>query len=116
MVVEGDKVYILDPSGELHPLDADSAVPPAISRTWSIALLIGVFRKLTGRQEDPEADAETAEEEEIQMATDAASDSPSSGRATPISETENPTSLKAGHAAAAKAGGRRRKAVAVRKR
>ncbi|EIW82118.1 DnaJ-domain-containing protein [Coniophora puteana RWD-64-598 SS2] len=115
IIVENDEVYILDPSGELHLLDTDSAISPAVSRTWFVALLIGAFRRVTGRQTDRQDDDEKSEEEEIQLATDV-SDSSSSGRVTPsgASEVEGPTSLKAGHVAAAKAGGRRRKAVKKR--
>ncbi|KAH7914200.1 DnaJ domain-containing protein [Hygrophoropsis aurantiaca] len=112
MVVDGDQVYIFDPSGDHHLLDTGSAVRPAISRTWFIVLVSSLFQKITGRK-DEDIDKE---DDKDAIETDDASDSPASGSVTPsgASEAESKHDLKAGRAAVAMAGGRRRKAVRKR--
>lgn len=110
MVVEQDNVFILDPSGSLHLLDTNSATPAAISRTWFIELLIGSIRKFRYSKENFQKEVDN----EQSAATVDRPDSPASGTATHsgISEGEEPRQT--GHAAAVKAGGRRRKATRKR--
>ncbi|KAF8205056.1 hypothetical protein BJ912DRAFT_940119 [Pholiota molesta] len=38
MVVEGSQVYLLEPSGELHPIDSSTAIKPTLGNTWFLAL------------------------------------------------------------------------------
>ncbi|KAH7921821.1 DnaJ-domain-containing protein [Leucogyrophana mollusca] len=115
MVVEGDQVYILDPTGDLHLLDTGSATRPTISSTWFIALVASLFGKLT-RPESQENNEDGSAGADGDVELDDGSDSPASGTVTPsgASEGETKIDLKAGRAAAAKAGGRRRKAVRKR--
>ncbi|KAF9268059.1 DnaJ-domain-containing protein [Marasmius fiardii PR-910] len=106
MVVSGDAVYILDESGDMHPVDSSTAIPPAPSRTWFITLVLSLVGSLAskfkkGDNPDPVAISESEYEEGYDSS--AASDSPGSGTITP-----NGNSTKQ---ATVKAGGRRRKAV-----
>ncbi|KIJ70043.1 hypothetical protein HYDPIDRAFT_178413 [Hydnomerulius pinastri MD-312] len=114
MVVDGDQVYIWEPSGALHPLDESSAEAPAISRTWFIVLLRSLFGKLS---KGSESSVEAESEENVDAKggeSDDASDSPASGTVTPSGASENEALRKGGRAAATNAGGRRRKAVRKR--
>ncbi|KAG1833349.1 DnaJ-domain-containing protein [Suillus variegatus] len=104
MVVEQDNVFILDPSGNLHILDTSSATPAAISRTWFIELLVSNIRKFSYFKENSGNDVDN----EPSAPTVDRPDSPVSG----ASEGEEPR--QAEHAAAVKAGGRRRKAARKR--
>ncbi|KII95104.1 hypothetical protein PLICRDRAFT_33936 [Plicaturopsis crispa FD-325 SS-3] len=113
MVVEGPNVYILDESGDLHPLDASTATPPAVTRTWFIALL----RTLASKVYTPKLAVEEPAETETD---DTESEAPESGSATPKEKRAPkdgvPASgdLKGGRAPAVKAGGKRKKAVKKR--
>ncbi|KAG7096863.1 hypothetical protein E1B28_004271 [Marasmius oreades] len=104
MVVSGDAVYILDESGDMHPVDSSTAIAPAVSRTWFIALLRSSVEILAGKLKKgdnavPAAVSESEYDEGYDSS--AASDSPGSGTVTPNGTRQ----------AAVKAGGRRRKAV-----
>ncbi|KAJ8587437.1 DnaJ-domain-containing protein [Rhizopogon salebrosus TDB-379] len=106
MVVEQDNVYILDPSGIMHLLDTSSATPAAISRTWFVVLVIDAIHKFfPSKNNSPEVD-----DQQNPADNDDGSDSPKSGTVTPSGVTEGEEILQAGHVAASKAGGRRRKA------
>jgi len=48
MIVDSDRVYILEADGELLPLDESAATPPAISRTWFAAGMTGLYRRIRG--------------------------------------------------------------------
>jgi len=100
MVVEGGNVYILDPTGDLEPLDASAAIPPTIKNTWFIStitsLMRGAFRRSS--PSDPPVKAES---------TDSDSDEASavSGTSTPA---ERDDGVLKGRPGVAKSGGRRR--------
>ncbi|KAG1752710.1 DnaJ-domain-containing protein [Suillus paluster] len=112
MVVEQGDVYILDPSGTMHLLDTSSATPAAISRTWFIELLIRGIRKYfpSATQSQEEVD----NQQSAPMGTDDGPDSHASETVTHSGASEGEEILQGGHAAAVKAGGRRRKATKKR--
>ncbi|KAF5344069.1 hypothetical protein D9758_008865 [Tetrapyrgos nigripes] len=66
MVVSGDAVYILDPSGDMHPIDSSTAIPPSVSRTWFVSLMqhcyglvLGHFKPSnTAMEPDPNTESE----------------------------------------------------------
>ncbi|KAK7060570.1 hypothetical protein VNI00_001336 [Paramarasmius palmivorus] len=109
MVVSGNAVYILDPTGDMHPVDASTAVPAAISRTWFLSLLRSLFQSIAerfGKKDVPDATAGVSESEfEEGYDSSAASEGPGSGTVTPREGVRQ---------AAVKAGGKRRKAVRKR--
>ena len=135
MVVEGNAVYFvsasvsglwpgaephrqLDGDGSLHPVNSDTATPPSWRRTWFIALLISLYRKVAKKGASAadvggaQTDGVEAYDSEDGSAT--GSDAPGSGTVTPKNGSAT-GSLKGGRAAAATmAGGRRRKAVRKR--
>lgn len=63
MIVEGDSVYILEPSGELLPLDASAATPPKWSRTWPVVLISGIQRRFFPANKVEESEPEEGEVE-----------------------------------------------------
>ena len=89
----------------MHLLDASSATPAAISRTWAIALLINAIHKFFPSKKDFQEEAG-----DPIVDTDDGSDSPTSGTVTPSGATEGEETPQGGRIAAVKAGGRRRKA------
>ncbi|KAK1236485.1 hypothetical protein PQX77_000262 [Marasmius sp. AFHP31] len=106
MVVSGDAVYVLDPSGDMHPVDSSTAVPPAFGRTWFISLVRLAYQRMTtkAKKDDEKADARISESEyEEGYDSSATSDTPGSGAVTPNG--------KGVPQAATKAGGKRRKVV-----
>jgi len=112
MVVQGNgDVSILDDAGDLHPLDTDSAIPAAISRTWPPVLARYLVSKITHRT--PKDSEEPLENDGADESSESGSESPGSGTATPNNEAA-PAVLKGGRPAAVKAGGKRRKAVRKR--
>jgi len=48
MVVNEEGVYLLEPNGDLHAVDASSAPQPAITNTWFISLVKIILRKSFG--------------------------------------------------------------------
>ena len=90
----------------MHVLDTSSATPAAISRTWFIAILISTMHKFSKKNVQEVDDGQNPPV----VGTDDESDSPGSGAATPNGTIEGKGALQAGHVAAVKAGGRRRKA------
>ncbi|EGO01878.1 hypothetical protein SERLA73DRAFT_177452 [Serpula lacrymans var. lacrymans S7.3] len=113
MVVEGDNVYILDESGDLHLLDASSAIPPAITHTWFLAFVSSTFSRLTSRTPSQESeDSSDSAEQEDGAETEDLSDTPRSGSITPSGASEGgETTFRPTRLPTTKAGGRRRKAV-----
>ncbi|KAF8517791.1 hypothetical protein JB92DRAFT_3082520 [Gautieria morchelliformis] len=82
MVVEGDHVYILEPHGELLPLDNSAASPPAIGRTWFLALAKSLYSYIR-RYPNASSSSETQESEDTDMdETDSASEAKRSKGAT----------------------------------
>jgi hypothetical protein len=97
----------LDPSGIMHLLDTSSATPAAISRTWFVVLVINAIHKFFPSKNNS---LEEVDGQQNPVDSDDGSDSPTSGTVTPSGATEGEEILQAGHVAASKAGGRRRKA------
>ncbi|CCM01606.1 uncharacterized protein FIBRA_03666 [Fibroporia radiculosa] len=120
MIVEGNDVYILEPDGSLLPVDSDTAVPPSIRRTWFAALVAALYRRVANRAsteaENGMAERGGLDPEGSDDGSAAASDTPGSGATTPNSKAAKDTAGlgNGGRAAAAMAGGRRRKAVRKR--
>ncbi|KAL0576928.1 hypothetical protein V5O48_005074 [Marasmius crinis-equi] len=107
MVVSGDAVYILDPSGDMHPVDSSTAVPPAVSRTWFVSLARSAYRSVVQKtKKDEDVDAARVSETEFEEGYDssATSDAPGSGTVTPNGTRQ----------ATVKAGGKRRKASSTK--
>jgi len=48
MVVEDTHVYLLEPSGDMHLIDASTAVRPAIGNTWFLLLVKSAVTRVTG--------------------------------------------------------------------
>ncbi|KAG6890549.1 hypothetical protein C0992_000809 [Termitomyces sp. T32_za158] len=46
LVVEGQNVYMLDPSGNMEILDASAATSPSVYSTWFIALIMSLVHKV----------------------------------------------------------------------
>ncbi|KIJ56869.1 hypothetical protein M422DRAFT_23004 [Sphaerobolus stellatus SS14] len=93
MVVDGDDVFILS-DGNLLPLDESTAMPPAISRTWFVASLKDLYRKVRGDRESDNEPAEPSDGNDI--STDSGAEE---GDKVPLQ----------GKAMAEKIGGKRRK-------
>ncbi|EMD40750.1 hypothetical protein CERSUDRAFT_111331 [Gelatoporia subvermispora B] len=109
MVVEGDDVYILDPDGNMDLVDKSAAVPPSVGRTWFVALVAKLFRKVVKSKPASPPDAAPREESESEDASGTASDVPSSNGAA-TGQEEGGARPRGARAAAVMAGGRRRKA------
>ncbi|KAJ7094680.1 DnaJ domain-containing protein [Mycena belliarum] len=80
MVVDAKNVYILDPSGDMHLLDASTANRAAFTNTWFIHLVKSVYRKavqrITGAPKESGSDAEDD-------GNASSSETPGSGTVTP---------------------------------
>ncbi|KAG5648987.1 hypothetical protein DXG03_000336 [Asterophora parasitica] len=100
MVVDGENVYILDQSGHLDLLDSTAAVPPAISRTWFIALVTALVSKALGSKK-------AAATKEHESEDDVGDDDGASGTGSEGGRSE--TGAKTARAPTIKAGGKRRK-------
>ncbi|TEB35708.1 DnaJ-domain-containing protein [Coprinellus micaceus] len=50
MIVSGEDVYFLEPNGDQTLINASTATPPAVSRTWFLALLKSLIFKITGKK------------------------------------------------------------------
>ncbi|TFK23248.1 DnaJ-domain-containing protein [Coprinopsis marcescibilis] len=108
MVVDSSDVYMLQ-DGEQVLIDASTASPPAISRTWFVALVKAQISRVLGEKKMTETvpiDEKSGGIDESD--SEDSTDTPASGTATP-----NGT-VKAGHLPTSKAGGKRRKAVKKR--
>ncbi|KAI0081750.1 DnaJ-domain-containing protein [Panus rudis PR-1116 ss-1] len=112
MVVEGNNVSILEPDGNLIPVDESTATPPSWKRTWFLALVSDLVAKAAKRGSSEGSDREDGEIDESEEGSVASSDVPGSGTVTP-SEKAGAT-LKTGRMATSMAGGRRRKVVRKR--
>lgn len=108
LVVSGDAVYILDPSGDMHPVDASTAVPASFSRTWFISLLRSLYHlassQFKAKGTDTNGNGISESEFEDGYDSSATSDTPGSGTATPQYPGQP----------AVKSGGRRRKVTRKR--
>ncbi|EAU84840.1 hypothetical protein CC1G_00359 [Coprinopsis cinerea okayama7 len=113
MVVDGNDVYMLDDNGDQILINADTATAPGITRTWFISLVKALIFKVIGKSSDSDSATEqelAADEDNDDVSSATGSDAPGSN-----SGTSTPNgSLKGGHLAATKAGGKRRKAVKKR--
>ncbi|KAA1466440.1 DnaJ-domain-containing protein [Dentipellis sp. KUC8613] len=112
MVVESNgEVFILEGNGELIPINTSTATPPAVKRTWFIALFSSLIGRVRASRSSGPGSAEGAETED-----DASSELPETESSdVPGGEANggangNGAGGKGGKAAT-KAGGRRRKAV-----
>ncbi|KIY74026.1 DnaJ-domain-containing protein [Cylindrobasidium torrendii FP15055 ss-10] len=93
MVVDQDgTVFFVAEDGFLDPLDASSATPPSVARTWAVSTILGVYTKFTAPKPVEATEFDDSE-------TDSSPGTPGS----------NGTTLGSKYAASAKAGGRRRK-------
>lgn len=116
MVVEGNDVYHPQPDGSLTLIDSSNAEPPALKRTWFLALIIMLFDKMTKRAshvtEDEDVSA-NGDLEDSDTAPGTSSDARGGGDAT--SKGPPRPGTKGGRVAATTmAGGRRRKVVRKR--
>ena len=103
MVVEGQDVYLLDPSGDMHLLHPSTVDYPTLSNTWFLALVKSLFRKVTGSGNNaPEIEGQ--ERAEVDEDDDRSSVADSESGVSSVGSTG-----KAVRAPTAKAGGRRRK-------
>ncbi|KAG6866443.1 hypothetical protein C0991_003961 [Blastosporella zonata] len=99
MVVDGEDVYILDPSGNMDLLDASAATYPTVSNTWFLALVTSLVGKVY-----PGATPSASEELVAEDGDDASSVADSE---TSVQEKTN--GVKSARAPTAMAGGKRRK-------
>ncbi|KAJ7180181.1 DnaJ domain-containing protein [Mycena crocata] len=96
MVVDSKNVYILDPSGDMHLLDASTANRPNFTNTWFIALVKSSYYKAVDRFTPSKEHGSPEPEDDGDEST--ASEAPGSGTVTP----------KEGRASAPAAGKRKR--------
>ncbi|KAG6857094.1 hypothetical protein H0H87_009655 [Tephrocybe sp. NHM501043] len=101
MVVEGQSVYILDPSGNMDLLDSSAATYPTVSNTWFIALIKSLVSKVY-----PGTQA-TTPEDSVAQDDDTSSVAESESSASTVQEKANGS--KAARAPTSMAGGKRRK-------
>ena len=121
MMVEGQNVYIV--SAEVHgvgmgvnkvafqvdsdnillPVNADSATPPSIKRTWFVALVLSLYAKVAKRTDhQPNGGDALGDSEEADDAS--TSETPRSGTTTPKEASES--QLKANRVPTTMAGGK----------
>ncbi|PPR07048.1 hypothetical protein CVT26_005249 [Gymnopilus dilepis] len=119
MVVEDPHVYLLEPSGDMHLIDASTAVKPTITNTWFISLLRSLFHKVTGKKPAVSPDSHHADEPQNGSGPDFDDDSSSisseatgSGYSTPSRRGDSDAKVRI--APTVKAGGKRRKNVRKR--
>ncbi|KAJ7781150.1 DnaJ domain-containing protein [Mycena metata] len=103
MVVDAKNVYILDPSGDMHLLDASTATRPAFTNTWFIALVKSYYYKAVDRVSPPKEKGSPEPEDDDEESSTTASEAPGSGTVTP----------KEGRAGSS-SGGKRKKATRKR--
>lgn len=114
MVVEGQNVYIIEPDGELLPLDSSAATPPSFGRTWFVALVTSIFRKVKSKATGASGEKDSASTDETK-GSDVDEDANEDTTSMDESVVGNGTSG-ASARPVAKAGGRRRKAVRPKKK
>ncbi|KAH9951606.1 DnaJ-domain-containing protein [Amylocystis lapponica] len=108
MVVDGGDVYILEGDGNLVPVDSNMAIPPSLTRTWFLSLIMALYDKVNTRKTG-EAPAATGDADDSDDASGSASDAPGSGATTPHEGAA--AGAKGARGPTAMAGGRRRKAI-----
>ncbi|KAG6911179.1 hypothetical protein DXG01_003046 [Tephrocybe rancida] len=106
MVVDGQNVYILDPSGNMDLLDASAATYPTLSNTWFAALIKSLVAKVIPGAKAPVSEEAAAEDDDASSVT---------GSESGTSSIQEKTNGKAARAPTAMAGGKRRK-VPTKKR
>ncbi|PCH41045.1 DnaJ-domain-containing protein [Wolfiporia cocos MD-104 SS10] len=111
MAVEGPNVYIVDSDNILLPVNADSATPPSIKRTWFVALVLALYVKVA-RRTDHQSNGEDALGDSEEADDASASETPRSGTTTP--KEAGMSQVKASRVPTTMAGGRRRKVVRKR--
>jgi len=119
MVIEDTHVYLLEPSGEMHLIDASTAIRPSITNTWFISLIRSIFHKVTGKKYDTSSDSYdakssqngTAPDIDVDDASSVSSEATGSGYSTPSKRGDE---AKVRVAPTVKAGGMRRKNVRKR--
>ncbi|KAF8812521.1 DnaJ-domain-containing protein [Phlegmacium glaucopus] len=74
MVVHDSQVFLLDPSGEMHLIDASTATHPAISNTWFVALIRSLVNRFTGPKLPHTEKASTAQNRETTTNNDVGPD------------------------------------------
>jgi len=103
MVVDGQDVYISDPSGDMHLLDPKTITYPTFGNTWFFSLVKSQVRKALNRGGNGGIASEDAQPSELSDSDDTSS----------IAGSESGRSSSNGRSSrgpAVKAGGRRRKA------
>ncbi|KAJ4478200.1 DnaJ-domain-containing protein [Lentinula aciculospora] len=112
MVVSGDAVYVLDPDGDMHPVDSCTAVPATVRGTWFITLVLSAYSSSLKKVKGGSTEVQPVEDVEI----DDGYDSAATGSEQAGSGTVTPQEGAAGgyRKPATKAGGKRRKAVRKR--
>ncbi|KAF8913978.1 hypothetical protein CPB84DRAFT_1669307 [Gymnopilus junonius] len=116
MVVEDTH---LEPSGEMHLLDASTAVKPSIANTWFISLIQSILYKVTGKPLDTPSDSfdaksaqnKKAPDNDVDDASSISSEATGSGTST-SSKRGDESKVRVGPTV--KAGGMRRKNVRKR--
>lgn len=112
-------VLQLEPSGEMHLIDASTAIRPSITNTWFISLIRSIFHKVTGKKYDTSSDSYdakssqngTAPDIDVDDASSVSSEATGSGYSTPSKRGDE---AKVRVAPTVKAGGMRRKNVRKR--
>ncbi|KAJ6628703.1 DnaJ domain-containing protein [Mycena sp. CBHHK59/15] len=104
MVVDTKNVYILDPSGDMHLLDASTANRPDLLNTWFIALVKSLYRKSVNRVTSPKEGTPELEFDDGDDSSTNTSEVPGSGTVTP----------KEGRPSSASAAGKRKRATRKR--
>lgn len=113
MVVEGQYVYFLGPSGDMHLLNPDAVPYPTFSNTWFLSLLSSLVFKIIkpGKVESRSKEQDSVElDDGGDVADGAHSTSTSDSGQEAYTTTEKTTRLPA-----VKAGGKRRKAIPRRR-
>ncbi|KAJ3736254.1 DnaJ-domain-containing protein [Lentinula guzmanii] len=112
MVVSGDAVYILDPDGDMHPVDSSTAVPPTIRQTWFIVQVLSVYSWSLNKVKGTPTEVQPTDDHEFDDGYDSTatgSEQAGSGTVTPQEDV-----VGGNRKPATKAGGKRRKAVRKR--
>ncbi|CAA7259842.1 unnamed protein product [Cyclocybe aegerita] len=115
MVVDEQHVYLLEPSGDMHLIDASTATPASISNTWFIVLVRSLYHKAAGVKptDSPGGSDPVESEKPITSAPDIDSDDGSSTNGSEATRSGTSTPRRGDDAGkrlpTAKAGGMRRK-------
>ncbi|KAJ7129576.1 DnaJ domain-containing protein [Mycena epipterygia] len=83
MVVDSKNVYILDPSGDMHLLDASTANRADFTNTWFIALVKSLYYQVLDRVSPSKEHSSSEAEDDGNESSTTASEAPGSGTVTP---------------------------------